>query len=155
VSDHDQDQFPAELEPIAERLRQQRATADPLQLDEIKLRARARSVSRGGRTSSIRSRLATIVAVIGLLGGTSGAVAVGWGDNGDGNGHGADHGEYHEGKGCHKDQEHGRSDECKEHHGGDQQGHKGNNGGGGERHSGDRHNTKDNHGSSREHGRRR
>jgi hypothetical protein len=151
MSDHDQDQFPAELEPIAARLRQQRAKADPMQLDEIKLRARARSVSRGGRTSSIKSRLATIVAVIGLLGGTSGAVAVGWGDNADGNGHGADHGEYHEGKGCHKDREHGRSDECKEHHGsGDQQGNKDHSGDGGKQHK-----TKDNHGSSREHGKRR
>jgi hypothetical protein len=149
MSDHDQDQFPAELEPIAARLRQQRAKADPLQLDEIKLRARARSVSRGGRTSSIRSRLATIVAVIGLLGGTSGAVAVGWGNNADGNGHGADHGEYHEGKGCQK--EHGRSDQCKEHHGSnDQQSTKDDNGGGGKQ-----HNTKDNHGSSRQHGKRR
>jgi hypothetical protein len=151
MSEHDQDQFPAELEPIAARLRQQRAKADPLQLDEIKLRARARSVSRGGRTSSIRSRLATIVAVIGLLGGTSGAVAVGWGDNADGNGHGADHGEYHEGKGCHKDREHGRSDQCKEHHGsGDQQGNKDHSGDGGKQHK-----TKDNHGGSREHGKRR
>jgi hypothetical protein len=129
MRDHDEDRIPAELEPVVARLRERRAEADPLQLDQIKLRARARLMSGRRRPSPMRSRLATIVTIIGLVGGTSGAVAVGSQGGGDGNGHGADHGQYRPGKGCgDKNHEHSRSNECKGGQGG--QGGQGGKGGG-------------------------
>jgi hypothetical protein len=114
-----EDRIPPELEPTAARLREQRVEADPVTLDQIKLRALASSTSRQGQPSSMKSRLATIVTIVGLMAGTSGAVALGWqGGGGNGDGHGAAYGQYHDGKGCGRNHKHFGSEVCKGPHGG-------------------------------------
>jgi hypothetical protein len=76
--DHD---LPDELRLVAARLRTGRHGADPLELDELKRRAMAqaeRSVrARGGRVAGARSRLVTVMLVLGVVlsGGSASVIA--------------------------------------------------------------------------------
>jgi hypothetical protein len=149
MSDPTQGEFPDGLESVTARLRASRAEADPIQLDQMKQRVIARVSSRHRRPSMMKHRLATLFTVLGLLGGTSGAIAIAGGDgHGNDGGHGgASSGEYKEGKGCgDKNHEHAREDQCKGEHGGGADhggggdkdgGHEGGNGHGGEQDGGD------------------
>lgn len=80
--------LPAELEQFGQRLRDERPQASPLELDRIKTRAmtqatRAASVRMKG--TFMKSRLAGILVVLGLLvGGTSGVLAASGGVPGSG-----------------------------------------------------------------------
>jgi hypothetical protein len=69
-------QFPADLEPIVTRLLDKSTYTDPLNLDFRKQRLLARLNPRGGRRTYMRARIATVLAVIGLVGGSGGAFAV-------------------------------------------------------------------------------
>jgi hypothetical protein len=112
-----------EFEELERTLRAHRHEATPLELDQIKLRAMARtSRSRTGGTV-LRTRFVTMLAVLGLMGaGTGGVLAKsGGGDEGS-----AAKSEYKPGKGCgDKNHEHARHDECKN------KDNNGSNGGGG------------------------
>jgi hypothetical protein len=81
-------------------LRAHRIEADPLQLDEVKRRAMAQSASKHGRPTFMKSRIATVLTIVGLAGGTGGALAVAAaGGHAGGNGGAAD-AQYKPGKGC-------------------------------------------------------
>jgi hypothetical protein len=106
------------LSNVEDALRRQRPTAEPLELDQIKLRAitKARKSPRT-RGFAMRSRLAAVLtcAFVGL--GTTGAIA--WsGNQGGGGSHGGSGGyeQYRppchdgsnwDGHGCHRDHHHG------------------------------------------------
>jgi hypothetical protein len=102
---HDQhdDDLPPELRDIAEQLRAERATFSPLELDQLKQRARRQAASRGRRIPGIngrstRSRALTLIVSALLLGGTTaGAIA---GAGGGGGGGSSAKSEYRPGKGC-------------------------------------------------------
>ena|SRR5437763_1945988 len=79
-------QFPDELKPVVSRLLDKGAYTDPLELDLRKQRLMARINSRGGRRTYMRSRIATVLAVIGLVGGSGGAFALAGGGSGGGTG---------------------------------------------------------------------
>jgi hypothetical protein len=126
---HDE-QLPPELEPIAARLRAERVEADPLRLDSLKQRLMAKNNSRQGRPTFMKSRIATILTVVGLAAGTGGALAVA--DHGDHGGNdGAANGQY-----CNKKGEGHGHGKCKghhkhhHHHGDDDHGDEGGHGGG-------------------------
>ena len=100
MNHREDDRLPEELRDVAQRLRAERAELDPLGMDDVKRRVltRARGEQQGG--GYMKSRLATLVTVMALLGGTGGALAVadsGSGDHGQGS---AAKGEYWPGKGC-------------------------------------------------------
>jgi hypothetical protein len=100
MSDRNCDQLPDDLEQIARHLRAGRAHADPLQLDRLKQRLMAQSESRPRRLTFMKSRIATVLTVLGLVGGTGGALALaGTGSSGGPHG-GAASGQYRPGKGC-------------------------------------------------------
>lgn len=69
----------------------------------------------------MKSRIATIFTILGLVGGTGGALAVAGGNHGHGPHHGASDGQYRPGKGCgDRNHIHERHGECKgphRHHG--------------------------------------
>jgi hypothetical protein len=69
-------QFPDELQPVVSRLLDKSAYSDPLDLDLRKQRLMARLNSRGGRRTYMRARIATILAIVGLVGGSGGAFAL-------------------------------------------------------------------------------
>src|SRR5438067_2713648 len=76
---HDEERFRDELREVADALRDQRPTLDPLTLDAIKLRAmsrRRRSTSSRAKGVLMRSRLTTLLTVGFLSLGTGGALAV-------------------------------------------------------------------------------
>jgi hypothetical protein len=75
-----------ELEGVAQRLRNERPEASPLQLDQIKTSAmsRAKSGSRRGRAGA--RRLATAGLTVGLLAAGTGGVIAGGGDGGGSHG---------------------------------------------------------------------
>ncbi|TMK97677.1 MAG: hypothetical protein E6G34_08230 [Actinobacteria bacterium] len=76
---HDEERFGDELREVADALRDQRPTLDPLTLDAIKLRAmsrRRRSTSSQAKGVLMRSRLTTLLTVGFLSLGTGGALAV-------------------------------------------------------------------------------
>jgi hypothetical protein len=63
---HREERFADDLQPIAEVLRDQRATLDPLALDAIKLRATSgarRSTSSRQKGFFMRSRLTTVITI--------------------------------------------------------------------------------------------
>jgi hypothetical protein len=123
--------LPNELEPIAARLRAERVEADPLRLDSLKQRLMTKNNSRQGRPTFMKSRIATILTVVGLAAGTGGALAIASEGNHGGNG-GADHGQYCDKKG--EDHDHGKCERHHHHHHhhhGDQGDHHGDEGGGG------------------------
>src|SRR5213592_374736 len=76
--------LPPELEELGARLRDERPEASALELDRIKSRVlmlASRSASRQGKGSFMKSRLATIVVVFGLLAGGAGGVFAAAGGN--------------------------------------------------------------------------
>ena len=76
---HGEERFRDELREVADALRDQRPTLDPLTLDAIKLRAmsrRRRSPSSQAKGVLMRSRLTTLLTVGFLCLGTGGALAV-------------------------------------------------------------------------------
>ena len=76
-----------DLSPIEDRLRQSRAEMTPIELDEVKRRALSRAAT-GGTRMKLKSRLATGLLVVGLVGSGGGAVIAASGGNGNGNGNG-------------------------------------------------------------------
>lgn len=89
MKDNSDQQLPPELEPIAARLRAERAASDPFLLDQIKGRVlrRAQSRPQWGITS-VKARFATMFTLLALVGGTGGALAVA-GSGGSGQVHSA------------------------------------------------------------------
>ena len=98
------ERLPEELEGVAEMLRSNRAQADPLELDQIKRRAMARTSNPNRRFGFVKARLATFLTILGLVCGAGGAIAIagnGNGNQGKGKGNGgAANGQYKPGWGC-------------------------------------------------------
>jgi hypothetical protein len=91
MTDSQEDRLPEQLLEVADRLRMERHSASPLELDELKLRARAQA-ARGRRSSTfgpkglpLRSRVVTLALTALLIGGTTagGIAAAGGGGNGN------------------------------------------------------------------------
>src|SRR5690349_18083804 len=105
MSDRSDPDLPQDLAEIGELLRENRATASPLELDEIKLQAKSRAHGRHGsqlrRGVTVRSRGVTLVLTLLLLGGTT-AGGMAWGGGGNDNGGGAAQAQYRPPK-CTKD----------------------------------------------------
>src|SRR3954451_14263626 len=85
----DQDRIPEQLLEVADRLREERVSVSPLELDELKLRARAQA-ARGPRSTfgrkgtPLRSRVVTLALTALLIGGTTaGGIAAAGGGNGN------------------------------------------------------------------------
>src|SRR4051794_35503813 len=102
MMDSNQDRLPEHLLEVADRLREERVSVSPLELDELKLRAKAQAA--GGRRSTIgskglplRSRVVTLALTALLIGGTTagGIAAAGGGGNGN-----SAQSEYRPGMGC-------------------------------------------------------
>src|SRR2546423_14958148 len=98
--------LPQDLAEVGELLRENRATASGLELDQIKLQARTRARRRHGsqqlrRGVNVRSRGVTLVLTLLLLGGTT-AGGMAWGGGGNDNGDGAAKAQYRPPK-CSKD----------------------------------------------------
>jgi hypothetical protein len=99
--------LPRDLAEIGELLRENRATASALELDEIKLQAKGRARKRPGSPAqlrkgvTVRSRGVTLVLTLLLLGGTT-AGGMAWGGGGRGNDDGAAQAQYRPPK-CTKD----------------------------------------------------
>jgi hypothetical protein len=98
MSELDRGHLPEDFEAVAARLRAHRAQSDPLQLDQIKQRVMSRSTGQRGRLAFMRSRIASLLTVAALVGGTGGAIAAA--TQGGTPNHGAASGEYKPGKGC-------------------------------------------------------
>ena len=101
MKDWNTDRLPEHLLEVADRLHEERASATPLELDELKRRARTQAV-RGNRAYgpkglALRSRVVTLALTALLIGGTTagGIAAAG----GGGNGNSADS-QYRPGLGC-------------------------------------------------------
>jgi hypothetical protein len=94
------ERLPADLELVAAKLRAHRVQADAFELDELKRRAMARSASRQGRATLMKSRIATVLTIVGLAGGTGGALAVAAAGGHPGGSGGAADAQYKPGKGC-------------------------------------------------------
>jgi hypothetical protein len=85
-----EDRLPEQLLEVADRLREERVSVSPLELDQLKLRARAQA-ARGGRSTlgrkgtPLRSRVVTLALTALLVGGTTagGIAAAGGGGNGN------------------------------------------------------------------------
>src|SRR2546421_9592470 len=92
------ERLPDDLQGVAERLARQKVEIDPLRLDELKQRAMAQSTARNGRRTLIRSRLATIVTALALVGGAGGALAISHLDSHPNSHGGAADDQYCEGK---------------------------------------------------------
>ena len=89
---------PNEFDAVAARLQAGRAHADSLQLDQIKQRVIARSLRQQRRLMFMKSRIATFATILGLLGGTGGAIAIAGGGSSGGPLGGAASGQYCNGK---------------------------------------------------------
>jgi hypothetical protein len=102
MKDFNTDRLPEHLLEVAELLREERVSASPLEMDDLKQRARAQA-SRGRRSAHgtkglpLRSRVVTLALTALLIGGTTagGIAAAG----GGGNGNSADS-QYRPGMGC-------------------------------------------------------
>jgi hypothetical protein len=90
--------LPEGLEAIAARLRAERAQGDPLQLDQIKRQVITRCSTTRRRSTFMKSRIATVATILGLLGGTGGAIAIAGGGSSGGPIGGAASGQYCNGK---------------------------------------------------------
>src|SRR3954447_4661071 len=106
MSERSDQELPQDLADIGERLRENRAAASPLELDQIKLQARTRARRRHGspqlrRGVTVRSRGVTLVLTLLLLGGTT-AGGMAWGGGGKGDDDGAAKAQYKPPK-CTKD----------------------------------------------------
>jgi hypothetical protein len=102
MTDSNQDRLPDHLLEVADRLREERVTATPLELDQLKLRVKARATSgrrltTGPKGLPLRSRAVTLALTALLIGGTTaGGIAA----NGNGNGNNAANSQYKPGMGC-------------------------------------------------------
>jgi hypothetical protein len=107
MGDRGDRRLPEDLAEMGELLRENRATASSLELDEIKLTAKARARKRLGSPAQLRkgvgmrSRGVTLILTLLLLGGTT-AGGMAWGGGGDDNGDGAAKAQYRPPK-CTKD----------------------------------------------------
>jgi anti-sigma factor RsiW len=86
MSESNPDRLPEHLLEVAEKLREGRVTATPLELDELKLRAKAQA-ARGRsyrlRGAPLRSRVLTLALSALIVGGTAaGGIAASGGDGG-------------------------------------------------------------------------
>jgi hypothetical protein len=101
MSKSNPDRLPEHLLDVAEQLREGRATATPLELDELKLRAKAQAArgrSHGLRGAPLRSRVVTLALTALIIGGTTaGGIAA---SNGGGGGGSAADQQYKPGMGC-------------------------------------------------------
>ena len=116
MSNFDPDRLPDDLREVDERLQAHKPEVSPLELDELKLRTMAKAfrapTSRYGRQYLMRSKLVTMMLVLGLAvsGGAAGVIA----SHDNGNGKSADRSQYKPGKGCgDKNHVHERENECK------------------------------------------
>ena len=116
MTDFDPDRLPDDLREVDARLQAHKPEVSALELDQIKLRTAARAfrapTSRYGRQYLMRSKLVTMMLVLGLAisGTTAGVIA----SHDNGNGKSADKGQYKPGKGCgDKNHQHEREGECK------------------------------------------
>lgn len=77
MSDPREDQLPDELRPVVSRLQAERLESEGVELDQLKQRVINR-VNRQGRTGGMmKSRLATGLTLLALVGGSGGALAIG------------------------------------------------------------------------------
>ena len=100
MSESTPDRLPDHLLEVAERLRDERETATPLELDELKLRAKAQAArgrSYGWRGAPLRSRVVTLALTALLVGGTTAGGIAASGGNGGGS---AAQQQYKPGMGC-------------------------------------------------------
>jgi hypothetical protein len=111
---YDHDDLPDELRDLADRLRREATRPTAMELDHLKLRAmrNVRSPAHGRKGTFMKSRLATLLTIVGLTIGAGGtfAIAGGGSDNGS-----AANSQYKPGLGC-GDQNHPPSHpspECK------------------------------------------
>jgi hypothetical protein len=86
MSESNPDRLPEHLLEVAEKLREGRVSATPLELDELKLRAKAQA-ARGRsyrlRGAPLRSRVATLALTALIVGGTTaGGIAASGGSGG-------------------------------------------------------------------------
>jgi hypothetical protein len=101
MKDSNTDRIPEPLLEVAELLREERATASPLELDELKQRAMAQAArgrrSYGPKGLPLRSRVVTLALTALLIGGTTagGIAAAGGGGNGN-----SANSQYKPGMGC-------------------------------------------------------
>jgi hypothetical protein len=103
MSHRNEDRLPDELLDVADRLREQRAEFNPIELDRIKLRAQAQasrpapSAWRIKRGTPMRSRVVTLALTALLIGGTTaGGIAA----SSSSNGNSAAQSQYRPGLGC-------------------------------------------------------
>lgn len=95
MSDMDRD-----IESVASWLRAQRPDVDQLTLDQIKQRALSRVNHRPWRFGFVKSRIATVVTMFALAGGTGGALAVAASSGSSSSKSSAASGQYKPGWGC-------------------------------------------------------
>jgi hypothetical protein len=98
MGDRGEQRLPEELAEVGELLRENRAQASGLELDQIKLHAKARARKRQGtpqlrRGVNVRSRSVTLILTLLLLGGTT-AGGMAWGGGGRGDDDGAAQAQY-------------------------------------------------------------
>ena len=78
--------LPDELREVADRLRTERTTASPLDLDRIKTRAMANAATSRPKGFALKSRsVAALLTVALMAAGTGGVIAGGGNGNGNGN----------------------------------------------------------------------
>ena len=118
MTENDPDRLPDDLREVDARLQAHKPQVTALELDQLKLRTASQAFkprSSYGRRYLMRSKLVTMLLVLGLAvsGGAAGVIA----GNGNGNGKSnksADQSQYKPGKGCgDKNHVHEREDECK------------------------------------------
>ena len=88
---------------VVASLRAHKTEATPLELDEIKLRAMRQASHGPSKTQGgifVRSKLVTMLLVLGLVIGGGGAGVIAGGSGGGGGGKNGAKGEYKPGKGC-------------------------------------------------------
>jgi hypothetical protein len=77
MSHFNEKRVPDDLQPLVERLRHERPEVSALELDQIKLRALGRERGRPrGKGQFMRSRVVSVLLAVGLLVGSTGAMAV-------------------------------------------------------------------------------
>ena len=115
------DQLPADLREVADWLRDHRPEASALELDRMKVEARARAARKAssfgtgqGKVRIMRSKVVTLMLVVGLMStGSTAAVIAGHKDKHKNKGD-ASQTQYRPGKGCgDKNHVHEREHECK------------------------------------------
>ena len=77
MSHFNEKRVPDDLQPLVERLRDERPEVSALELDQIKVRALGRNRGRPqGKGYFMRSRVVSVLLAVGLLVGSTGAMAV-------------------------------------------------------------------------------